>query len=116
MVFFAPGNCADLDVKPAWWKELIAKIRAFLREKFPSLAFANRDIEGVISTAYRYVRRGRGAEQSDGMEKSDRSDRSDGAGDDEQESTEDDRAFPAITVPGNRKTCAVRSNLPECFS
>ena len=63
-----------------------------LREKFPSLAFSNRDIEGVISTAYRYVRRGRGAEQSDGMEKSDRSD---GAGDDEQESTEDDRAFPA---------------------
>ena len=26
------------------------------------------------------------------------------------------QAFPAITVPGNRKASAVRSSLPECFS
>lgn len=49
---------ADLDEKPAWWKEFIARIRMWLREKFPSLKFTDRDIEGVISMANRRIRKG----------------------------------------------------------
>lgn len=52
------ANCADAKVKPSWWKELIAKIRAWLRERYPSLQFTQKDIEGVLSMAARRVRKG----------------------------------------------------------
>ena len=51
------ADCADAEVKPSWWKELIAKIRMWLRQRYPKLQFTNRDIEGVISMAARRIRR-----------------------------------------------------------
>ena len=38
-------------------KELIAKIRAWLRKRFPSLQFTQQNIEGVLSMAARRVRK-----------------------------------------------------------
>lgn len=51
------GNCADAKVKPSWWKELIAKIRAWLRKRFPKMRFTDKDIEGVLSMATRHLRK-----------------------------------------------------------
>ena len=51
------ADCADAEVKPSWWKELIAKIRMWLRNYLPNLNFSSKDIEGVISMAARRIRR-----------------------------------------------------------
>ncbi len=51
------ADCADAEVKPSWWKELIAKIRMWLRNYLPNLNFSSKDIEGVISMAHRRIRR-----------------------------------------------------------
>ena len=51
------ANCANAKVKPSWWKELIAKIRAWLRKRYPSLQFTQKDIEGVLSMASRYLQK-----------------------------------------------------------
>ena len=51
------ANCANAKVKPSWWKEFIARIRAWLRERFPEMRFTDKDIEGVLSMATRHLRK-----------------------------------------------------------
>lgn len=52
------ANCANAKVKPSWWKEFIARIRAWLREYLPNMRFTEQDIEGVLSMASRHLRKG----------------------------------------------------------
>ena len=47
------SDCADLKVKPSWWKEFIASIRQMLRRIFPKMRISDADINGWLSKAHR---------------------------------------------------------------
>lgn len=51
------AKLAENDVKPSWWKELLAQIRAYLRKVAPKLHFSDAEIEAALVRSARAMRR-----------------------------------------------------------
>lgn len=54
------ADMAERDVKPAWWKEFISSIKAYLRQIFPKIHYTDADIEHELMRSARATRRKNG--------------------------------------------------------